>query len=106
MGVSMSGCERKVERGYGPLPYVLEASLRGLGGVCRHVVHQAQKSRPEAVATLDQDAAVVGSSKRAAAMTYQGRRGYQPMVVLWAEQDVVVADELANDLLRTSRGSA
>jgi len=88
------------------VPYVLEASLRGLSGVCKQVVHQAQKNRPEAVATLDQGAAVVGSSKRAAAMTYQGRRGYQPMVVLWVEQDVVVADELANDLLRTSRGSA
>jgi len=69
------------------------AALVGLGRVCKEVVRQAHKSRPERVATLDQDATIVESSKRAAAMTYQGKRGYQPMIVLWAEQDVVVADE-------------
>jgi len=57
------------------------AALGGLGGVCKHVVRQAQKSRPEQVATLDQDATIMESSKRAAAMTYQGKRGYQPMIV-------------------------
>jgi hypothetical protein len=69
------------------------AELMGLYRVSTHVVHQAQRSRPERVATLDQDTTIIGSSKRVAAMTYKGMRGYQPMTVLWVEQDVIVADE-------------
>jgi len=67
--------------------------LAGLGRVNRFAVVQAQRSRPEARATLDQDATVIGSSKRVAAMAYTGERGYQPMVVVWAEADLIVADE-------------
>jgi hypothetical protein len=67
--------------------------LARLARVNRFVVAQAQRSRPERRATLDQDATIIESSKRVAAKTYTGERGYQPMVVVWAEQDVVVADE-------------
>ena len=69
------------------------AALAGLGRMNDHVVRQAQVSRREGVATLDQDATVIESAKRVAAMTYKGERGYQPMLVLWAEQDLIVADE-------------
>jgi len=69
------------------------AALAGLGRVNVHVVRQAQRSRPERVATLDQDATIVESWKRVAAKTYEGNRGYQPMLVVWKEQDLVVADE-------------
>ena len=31
--------------------------------------------------------------KRAAKRAYEGNRGYQPVLALWAEQDVIVADE-------------
>ena len=31
--------------------------------------------------------------KRAAKRAYDGNRGYQPVLALWAEQDVIVADE-------------
>jgi len=67
--------------------------LARLARVVRFVVAQAQRSRPEARATLDQDATIIESSKRVAATAYTGERGYQPMVVVWAEQDLVVADE-------------
>ncbi len=67
--------------------------LMGLGRVSGHVVRAAQVSRPERVATLDQDTTIIESSKEEAAMTYQGDKGYQPMTVLWVEQDVVLADE-------------
>jgi len=84
------------------------AALAGLGRVNDHVVRQARVSRCERVATLDQDATVIESSKRVAAMTYKGERGYQPVLVLWAEQDLIVADEFRDgnvpagtDLLRS-----
>ena len=44
-------------------------------------------------ATLDVDATVIHCDKRAAKRSYDGNRGYQPVLALWAEQDVIVADE-------------
>ena len=69
------------------------AALAGLGRVNDHLVRQAQASRPERTATLDHDGTIITSTKREAARTYEGTRGYQPSLVLWAEQDLVVADE-------------
>jgi hypothetical protein len=62
------------------------------------LVHQISRrytasGQPQRIATLDADATMVESQKRAAKWTYEGRRGYQPLVVVWAELDVVVADE-------------
>jgi post-segregation antitoxin (ccd killing protein) len=39
------------------------------------------------------DATLVESHKEAATVAYDGTRGYQPVVVLWAEQDVILHDE-------------
>ncbi len=44
-------------------------------------------------ATLDVDATLVESHKEAATVAYEGTRGYQPVVVVWAEQDAIVYDE-------------
>ena len=68
-------------------------ALAGLGRVNDHLVGQAQASRPEHTATLDHDGTIIESTKREAARTYEGTRGYQPSLVVWAEQDLVVADE-------------
>ena len=38
-------------------------------------------------------AAVIACDKRAAKRAYDGNRGYQPVLVLWAEHDVILADE-------------
>jgi hypothetical protein len=44
------------------------------------------------IATIDLDATIIESWKKEAQPTYQGIRGYQPMMALWAEMDLVVAD--------------
>ncbi len=44
-------------------------------------------------ATVDQDATIIESHKAAARSHYQGGRGYQPMLAMWAEADLVLADE-------------
>lgn len=69
------------------------APLRGLGRVNRQFVRFLQKKRSETVATLDFDATLVESSKKQALWCYEGHRAYQPIVALWAELGVVVADE-------------
>lgn len=41
---------------------------------------------------MDQDATIIESHKQQALRTYEGERGYQPMLAVWAEMDVL-ADE-------------
>ena len=45
------------------------------------------------IATVDQDATIIESHKAAALSHYEGGRGYQPMVAVWAEADLILADE-------------
>ena len=67
--------------------------LVGLGSALRAVVAAVQACRPVAEATIDVDATITESAKVEAKMTYEGVRGYQPVVAVWAEQDVVLQDE-------------
>ena len=71
------------------------AALSGLGqvgcGVVRAISGRAKQ--PETRATVDQDATIIESFKREAQWTYEGTRGYQPMVALWAETELILADE-------------
>jgi hypothetical protein len=53
----------------------------------------AQQGQAEQIATVDQDTTIIESRKRAALPHYEGGRGYQPMVAVWAEADLVLADE-------------
>lgn len=69
------------------------APLAGLGIANRTLVAGLQRGAPEATATLDVDATLVESHKDAATVAYDGTRGYQPVVVLWAEQDVILHDQ-------------
>lgn len=69
------------------------AALRGLAAINRELVHRSLASTPALRATLDLDATVIESHKREARAHYKGGRGYQPTAVLWAEQDLVVADQ-------------
>ena len=68
-------------------------ALRGLFRIHSELVRRAVLVQGPKVATLDLDATVIESHKRAALPHYKGGRGYQPTAVLWAEQDLVVADE-------------
>ena len=52
-----------------------------------------QQGQAQKIATVDQDATIIESHKKAALPHYDGGRGYQPMVAMWAEADLVLADE-------------
>lgn len=79
--------------------------LRGLALASRAVVEDLQRRAPATVATIDVDATIVASSKRAAKVAYDGRRGYQPVIALWSEQDVIVADEFRDGNVPASVGN-
>ncbi len=83
----------------GGVSYIPEesASLRGLGEVNREVVQElGRRCATEKIATIDLDATVIESWKREAKATYEGSSGYQPVLGLWAELNVVVVEEFRN----------
>ena len=67
--------------------------LAGVGLANRTLVAGVQQAAPVSSATLDVDATLVESHKDAATVAYDGTRGYQPVVVLWAEQDLILHDQ-------------
>jgi len=70
------------------------APLRGLAQVNQDLVQAvARRSAEQKIATVDLDATVIESWKREAKLTYEGCTGYQPVLGLWAEMDLVLADE-------------
>jgi hypothetical protein len=86
--------------GYQQEAFIPEESrrLEGLARVVTGVVHRGarlyeQQGTPLHTATLDLDATIIESHKQAATWSYEGLKGYQPAVAVWAEADVVVADE-------------
>jgi hypothetical protein len=81
--------------GAGPQATIPEESapLGGLGRANRTLVAGLQRGARERRATLDVDATLVESHKDAATVAYDGTRGYQPVVVLWAEQAVILHDQ-------------
>jgi len=68
--------------------------LIGLGKVSREMIRRFGERVPtQKIATVDQDATVIESRKREALSLYEGGRGYQPQVAIWAETQIVLADE-------------
>jgi len=75
------------------IPEETEA-LHGLGGVNRDLVQELGRRCPDQrIATVDLDATIIESRKREALPVYEGGRGYQPTLAMWAEMNVVLADE-------------
>lgn len=80
--------------------FIVPASeaVQGLQRVMQGAVHQivrrylAQR-RPQSIATVDADATIIESHKRTALPHYEGGRGYQPLLAVWAETDLVLADQ-------------
>lgn len=69
-------------------------ALSGLGEVNRGLVQEVgRRCSDQKVATVDQDATIMESRKREALPTYEGERGYQPMLAVWAETNLILADE-------------
>jgi hypothetical protein len=66
--------------------------LRGLDAINREMV--ARCANPETTtATIDHDGTIIESHKRDATTAYEGTRGYQPLVAVWAEEQLIVSDE-------------
>ena len=78
------------------IAYIPEDSepLAGLGKVNEELIRRFGERCPEQkIATVDQDTTIIESRKQEALPTYEGPRGYQPMLAVWAEMDAVLADE-------------
>ncbi len=68
--------------------------LAGLRELVRQSVRAyVAVAKPTHQVTLDVDAHLVESSKREALATYEGFRGYQPLLVTWAERELILADQ-------------
>jgi len=93
--------EEKIEEAKGrrtkdQIAYIPEENepLEGLGWVNRALVQELGRRCPDQrIATVDQDATIIESRKQLALRTYEGERGYQPMLAVWAEMNVVLGDE-------------
>jgi hypothetical protein len=68
------------------------AGLRGMEAVNRAVVERGAE-RSVTRATIDHDGTIIEAHKREATVAYEGTRGFQPLVAVWAEQQLIVADE-------------
>jgi hypothetical protein len=80
----------------GQVSYIPDESapLRSLAQVNQALVQEiGRRCADQKIATIDVDATVIESWKKEAQATYQGGKGYQPVLGLWAEMDLVVADE-------------
>jgi hypothetical protein len=67
--------------------------LQALAAVRDHLVHEVQRRRRVKTATLDVDASIIESWKKAALFHYDGGKGYQPLFAYWAEQRLIVRDQ-------------
>ena len=79
--------------------------LAGLARANGAVLADVQARFPSRTATLDADAKIYASDKRAALPTYEGTRGYQPTFVLWVEQDLLVVDEFRDGNVPAGSGN-
>lgn len=88
--------EAQQELAVGQVSYIPAENepLRGLAQVNQDVVQElGRRSADQKIATVDLDATIIESWKREAKATYEGSHGYQPMLALWAEINVVLADQ-------------
>lgn len=86
----------KAQRPAGQVAFIPEDTepLQGLAQVNGDLVRAVAARCPEhRIATIDQDATIHESHKREALAHYEGGRGYQPMTAVWAELNLVVADQ-------------
>jgi len=94
--------ERKIEEAkqqlaLGLSSYIPRESepLEGLKRVNVSLVQEIGRRCPDQkIATIDLDGTIIESAKREALSTYEGTTGYQPVLAVWAEMDVIVADQL------------
>ena len=66
--------------------------LRGLDAVNRQLIARGAE-RSIRQATIDHDGTIIEAHKRDATVAYEGTRGFQPLVAVWAEQQLIVSEE-------------
>lgn len=82
-------------------------ALAGLGSVIEHSIRSyVSACQPGPAVTLDVDAHLVESHKQTALPTYEGYRGYQPMIVSWAQANLVLKDEFRDGNVPASKDIA
>lgn len=84
--------ESRREAGKAFIPALTE-SLRALWRVNQDLIGFLQTQRRETMATLDMDATLVATHKRAALHSYKGFKAYQPLNCWWAEHQVMLHSE-------------
>jgi len=80
-------------------------ALKGLGKVNAELIDKVQRQSPETEATIDIDASVHESHKKEALWTYDGVRGYQPVIAYWAEQGLILADQFRDGNVPAGMGN-
>ncbi len=86
----------KAQRKLGEIAYIPgeNQAWQGLGQVNRDLMAALrQRCADQRIATVDLDSTIIESRKREALPTYEGERGYQPMLAVWAEMNLVLADQ-------------
>lgn len=91
----------------GPLASIPQESapLEGLDAANRRLLAFAQERRPTPTATIDLDAKFYACDKRNALKGYEGKRGYQPTIAVWAETDLIVVDEFRDGNVPAGSGT-
>ena len=67
--------------------------LEGLDRVNRALIIRSTTGGCSKTATVDHDGTIIESHKREATIAYEGTKGYQPLVAVWAEEALILADE-------------
>lgn len=80
--------------------------LEALTSVNRAIIDHVQTRKPTTEATIDLDAVILECDRSEAERTYEGTKGYQPVVAMWAEQDLVLADEYRDGNVPAGCGNA
>lgn len=81
------------------------AGLRALGQVNAHLLAEVQRHRPVTEATLDVDASIHPCDKKEALVAYEGGRAYQPVIVFWKEQQLIVHDQFRDGNVPAGMGN-
>ena len=87
--------ERQVQKSFIFPSSLPVAGLQEVQRGCVRRIARLYEARGAAqrMATVNQDATIIESHKQAAYRHYEEGRGYQPMVAVWAEADLILADE-------------
>ena len=67
--------------------------LQALSAINKTIIDHVQSRAVETDATIDLDAVILECDRAEAERTYEGMKGYQPVVAVWAEQDLILSDE-------------